>query len=466
VATPSLDGKPEEPALAVGETRRPSRRLAAPLALDGAIAALDIVAFDGASLAGLLLLGPFLASTLVGPAMTAAVGAYALGLGVTVGLADEASAGFPHILRLVASAAASLLAVWVSYERDRRAAKLRDLEHVADAAQRAILRPVPPVVDALALATRCHSASTEARMGGDFYDVLSTPYGARALIGDARGKGLGAIHLAGVALGSFREAAYAERELEAVARAMDESIARHAGEDAEDFATALLVEFREDSLALASCGHHPALKITASGLEELRPTDVGTPLGLGSRPTATVFSFRSRDRLLLYTDGAVEARAADGAFFDLGGACSSPLVTRRSLDDALDHLLEMLADHAGPSLDDDVALVLAERRAGGAPVTAPPTKDGPPPRPRSDRKEHLMDERGDEQDFGMEMPPDRDTRLEREGPSGAPGHTADEGAGPDLGLEDPRLVGVDDESGSDDLLSGVRTGDDKEVEAR
>ncbi|MBW3614112.1 MAG: serine/threonine-protein phosphatase [Actinobacteria bacterium] len=292
---------------------------------------------------------------------TAAVGAYALGLAVALGLATPSSDPLLHVVRLLSLAGASLLAIWVAHQRDRRATKLRDTERVAEAAQRAILRPVPPVVDDLAVATRYHAASSEALIGGDFYEIFSTPYGTRAVIGDARGKGVGAIHLAGVALGSFREAAYAEPELEAVARAMDESITRQSDDKAEDFATALLVEFRGDSLAVASCGHHPALKITSSGIEELRPTGVGTPLGLGSRPTAEVFPFASGDGLLLYTDGAVEARAADNAFFDLTGACSSPFMTRGSLADALDHLLELLADHAGPTIDDDIALVLVER---------------------------------------------------------------------------------------------------------
>ena len=41
----------------------------------------------------------------------------------------------------------------------------------------------------------------------DFYDIVDTQYGVRAIIGDVRGSGLGAVEVAAVLLGSFREAA-------------------------------------------------------------------------------------------------------------------------------------------------------------------------------------------------------------------------------------------------------------------
>ncbi len=65
------------------------------------------------------------------------------------------------------------------------------------------------------------------------------------------------------------------------------------------------------------------------------------------------------DRLLLYTDGLVEARAADGHFFDLDAEAASALAAR-SLGEALDHLVKRVLDHVGGQLDDDMALVLVQ----------------------------------------------------------------------------------------------------------
>lgn len=355
---------PEDRPDASGTTaNHPWARVLVPIALETVIAALDAVVFASASLGGLLIAGPFLSSALLRSVTTAAVGAYAVALAVAGALADGGWDGGAHVLRVLMVAGASVLAVWVARERERRLATLRDVERVAEAAQQAILRPVPPVVDDLAVATRYHSASTEATMGGDFYDVVSTPFGVRALIGDARGKGVAAIRLAGIALASFREAAYAEGDVTAVASVMDKSVIRESN-GSEDFATALLAEFREDSVGFVSCGHHPALRVTRSGVEELRPADVGVPLGLGARPAVQVFPLGSGDRLLFYTDGAVEARAPDGRFFDLLTACSLPFMARNSLENALDQLLVLLAQHAVSQIDDDIALVLAERELG------------------------------------------------------------------------------------------------------
>jgi serine phosphatase RsbU (regulator of sigma subunit) len=67
------------------------------------------------------------------------------------------------------------------------------------------------------------------------------------------------------------------------------------------------------------------------------------------------------DRLLLYTDGLVEARAANGNYFDLDSQAAAALAAR-SLSDALDDLVRRVLKHVGGQLDDDMALVLAQPR--------------------------------------------------------------------------------------------------------
>lgn len=65
-------------------------------------------------------------------------------------------------------------------------------------------------------------------------------------------------------------------------------------------------------------------------------------------------------RLLLYTDGLVEARDASGRMFELQEQVTL-LRDFPSLDGALEDLLKRLDAHAHPALtDDDVALVLCE----------------------------------------------------------------------------------------------------------
>jgi sigma-B regulation protein RsbU (phosphoserine phosphatase) len=62
--------------------------------------------------------------------------------------------------------------------------------------------------------------------------------------------------------------------------------------------------------------------------------------------------------VLFYTDGLIETRNRQGAFFPLVGRAAT--LRTGSLDDALDGLLGQLDEHAADQMDDDMALVLAE----------------------------------------------------------------------------------------------------------
>ncbi|CAM5483374.1 hypothetical protein STENM36S_02563 [Streptomyces tendae] len=88
---------------------------------------------------------------------------------------------------------------------ERRMLRIRD---IADTARRTVLRPLPVGFGGLDHAAVYLSADSEARVGGDFYDIQPGPHGARVLVGDVQGKGLGAVETAAALLGTFREAAY------------------------------------------------------------------------------------------------------------------------------------------------------------------------------------------------------------------------------------------------------------------
>jgi phosphoserine phosphatase RsbU/P len=65
------------------------------------------------------------------------------------------------------------------------------------------------------------------------------------------------------------------------------------------------------------------------------------------------------DRILLYTDGASEARAG-GGFFPLQAAAAFALVSA-DLEAGLESLWAELQRHVAGHLHDDVALLLVER---------------------------------------------------------------------------------------------------------
>ena len=331
------------------------------LGLIAVIVGLDIVGGRNAELLGLLVGPPILAASFVGPKRTVAVGlvalAAAVGYGRAVGVDLLAgSQGVPA----VAIGAATVLSGVVARVRVEREGRLRAVTRVAEVAQRALLGGVPPALGSLRLAVLYASASAEASIGGDFYEALATPHGVRLLVGDVRGKGLDAVRLAGVVLGSFRDAAQDRPDLAQVAAALDRSVTRAVGP--EDFVTAVLVQVLGDGSAMVlNCGHPAPLLVRAGRATELDPPEPAPPLGLGPRPEPLRLRLALGDRILLYTDGASEARAR-GGFFPLQAAAAFALVSA-DLEAGLESLWAELQRHVAGQLHDDVALLLIERHS-------------------------------------------------------------------------------------------------------
>ncbi len=234
--------------------------------------------------------------------------------------------------------------------------RLADVSRVAEAAQRAILAPPPPRLGPVALAARYVSAAAEALVGGDLYETVARPGAVRLLIGDVRGKGLAAVRTATVVLGEFRSAAADLDDLAAVARQIDRRVRDYVGD--EDFVTALMLEVRDDgAYVIASCGHPPAL-LAHDGVLSLLEGPASLPLGLGADPVVTTGVLQPGDRVLLYTDGVIEARDPERRFVDLL-AVARPLGVG-PLDEALDQVLDALRAAVGSALGDDLAMLAAE----------------------------------------------------------------------------------------------------------
>ncbi|WP_051653445.1 PP2C family protein-serine/threonine phosphatase [Kitasatospora cheerisanensis] len=352
----------------------PLRRAAPSLLAIAAVIMADVLAGPNTYLAPLMVVVPSIAALTLRPRELLL--ACLLGLMVMLGLNRYYDrVGDPSDSRFLFGATVSYIVVsafsaWVAELRMRRAEAFAAVSSVAEAAQRALLSHPAPAVGPLRLAVRYVSAADAARIGGDLYSVLDTPHGTRVLVGDVRGKGLGAVHTAAVVLGAFREAAYDETGLPAVAARIEASMHRHVADG--EFTTALLAEFRDPGhIDLLHLGHVPPLRVRADGRTELlEAADPWLPLGLADlaagEPRAGSVPFGPRDVLVLCTDGVVEAKGRrDGAFYPLADR-AGPLVkdgwrSPAELEAAVGGLYADLLLHTGGELGDDALLLLITR---------------------------------------------------------------------------------------------------------
>jgi sigma-B regulation protein RsbU (phosphoserine phosphatase) len=265
----------------------------------------------------------------------------------------------------------SVMAVVVAGMRRRREERLARMTAIAQATQLALLPPLPAQMTGISVAARYRSATREASVGGDLYEIIPTEYGIRAIVGDVRGSGLDAIRLAGQVLSVFRRTAIGTPAMEQVAREIGLAILPHLGE--EDFVTAVLAEIAPASggLTMVNCGHQPPLLRHCGDLRLLTDGNPSLPLGLEDDYSAFTVAWSPGDRLLLYTDGLVESRDARGDFLPqdaIAAALAAP-----DCEQGLDALMAAVHRHTGGHAHDDIALLLLEN---GTP--APSSANGHP----------------------------------------------------------------------------------------
>lgn len=246
-------------------------------------------------------------------------------------------------------------------ERERVEQELR----VARVIQETLLPDTTPALAGWQLAAYWQPARA---VSGDFYDFLEFPDGRLGVIvADVTDKGVPAALVMATARSLLRAAA--ERLVspgEVLARANDQlcpDIPRNM------FVTCLylLLDPATGDLTFANAGHNLPICCTTEGVVELRAT--GMPLGLlpGMRYSETQGRMDPGDRLLLYSDGLVEAHDVHKEMFGF------PRLRQLIGDqppgcNMIDELMRALAEFTGPAWEqeDDVTLLTIEREPPGS----------------------------------------------------------------------------------------------------
>ncbi|MFJ3309488.1 PP2C family protein-serine/threonine phosphatase [Streptomyces sp. NPDC086549] len=325
---------------------------------------------------------PALAAVTMGTKGTTVAAALTLAISVTTATYNDAWGTLQVYTNFLALALVSVAGFVASSavqarrqrEQARRQRELDQVRRIAVAAQEVVLRPVPARLGPVLAGSLCLAAGTGARVGGDLYEAVQTRYGVRMIVGDVRGKGLSAIRAVAVALGAFREAVHYEDELAEVMNRCAAALRREVAVPGafeqevllEGFVTALIAQVPDEPVVqLINRGHPPPLLLNQGRATPLMPASPLPPLGLEDLTTdlpgkPESYPYAPGDRLLLYTDGVIEARNRDGEFFAVPETMEG-IRADTTPPEFLEQLHQALIRHTEGDLADDVAMILADR---------------------------------------------------------------------------------------------------------
>ncbi|MCC7147354.1 MAG: SpoIIE family protein phosphatase [Phycisphaeraceae bacterium] len=197
-------------------------------------------------------------------------------------------------------------------------------------------------------------------LGGDFYDLIDLGGSVGVVIGDVVGKGVAAALLMASVRAAIRAFAQEVYDLDEIITRVNVSLARDTRD--KEFATLFYGVLDPRTLRLTYCnaGHEPALLLRAG--EIIRLETGGMVLGVDEkqRYERGLMDLRSRDTLLFYTDGLVDAMDGQGRRFGRERLIETFRQTEgMSAANAMHHLLWAMRRYIGLNRGvDDTTLVV------------------------------------------------------------------------------------------------------------
>jgi sigma-B regulation protein RsbU (phosphoserine phosphatase) len=238
------------------------------------------------------------------------------------------------------------------------------LTHQVELLQRALMPSPPSLGDGYAAAAAYLPAFAGEEIGGDFYDSFETEDGKIGfVIGDVCGKGLGAASLAATSRNTVRAFAYDTLSAgESLSHTNTVLCAQEA--DPSRFVTVfvIILDPSNGTMNYASAGHPPAAIRRANGAVEFLGTD-NLPVCILDKLDfeSAQSSLSPGDKIVLYTDGILEARRGS-EFFELEGVRRTLLEHgHKSPAELTNEMLQAAKDWSGGRLKDDVAILVVER---------------------------------------------------------------------------------------------------------
>ena len=268
----------------------------------------------------------------------------------------------------LASLAAELVATKSAYGDRLVLVRRRGPMKLAAEFRRALLPPLTFASDHVEIAAMLEPAY---EVAGDAFDYAVNGCEAHFAIFDAMGHGLEAARMANLAVAIHRHGRRHGTGLLETFMVIDAAVVAAFGP--EHFVTGQLavLDLRTGRLTYVNGGHPRPLLLRGTTIVGELAAEVGTPMGLGISPVINETSLEPGDRVILYTDGVVEARSPGGEEFGvdrLGDLLERAAAAQELPAETMRRLTHSVLAHEAGRLHDDATLLLAGwRRAMEAP---------------------------------------------------------------------------------------------------
>ncbi len=205
----------------------------------------------------------------------------------------------------------------------------------------------------------------QARMvGGDWYDYWSYGDKIYLVIGDASGTGVGAAILATIAMSALRVEAREHEDIDVVLKHLNQAL--YQTDSPESFVTVFfgVLDLATMSLAYANAGHEEPLCIGGeTKFPEALTSDTRSILGAFPNPEIGVMrrKFNSGERVILYTDGVIDAKDSKGRLFGLK-RLNRFVAANRELppDDFIQALIDSVLEFCEGEVRDDITVLVCD----------------------------------------------------------------------------------------------------------
>jgi len=262
-----------------------------------------------------------------------------------------------QLLDTIATEAAALLQNALLAEAEYKSRRTREELAIASKIHSGLMSITLPVIPYAILQAKSISCY---EIGGDFYDAVALDDCVCAALADVSGKGVPAAIVAAIMQGIIHAQLLSGQSLPDIAAQLNQFLCtRNVGK----YATMVLLKlFPDGRVEYMNCGHIQPLLIYNGNVSRLEESS----LIVGLLPGATYFSasytMKPGERILLATDGLVEAENSAGEPF--GDARLSEVVVKKDLNGILDDVGKFQANNEA---QDDCTVVEVQYCGGNDP---------------------------------------------------------------------------------------------------